>query len=598
MPPVDFTSVARRIFERRKTMTAKLMWRHGRRRAGVISVACITVLIAFVAATGSATAAPVTNVQTVSVESNEAALGGFTLEAPVVLPDPIPIVFTNLTVSAKAQWSGQLTTNLGWDSDKVRQGVDLAVTRSASLASGTLSVKWQLSGEIDGIDFGPTTVETDDVDCDPKFSGGGFDCEATSPSLPLPGGLPSPVPGTFVVAKLGVGVKFDVSPAGAVVSRGFSVGGNRLVGPNDLSLTGSSQTDTLSVPCTAKAGDAADYQLDPYHWMPTTTASEQVKVRIVNTLDPIGLIELFDWTSIGIGSTIVSTPTFDLTGSGFITPMGALLANNVKPTIAPAGPFSGDEGSAIAFSANVSSQCPIDSYVWDFSNGTKSFGPSPKRAFGDNGAFDGQLTVTDVTGLSTTRSFSVDVSNVKPSVNAGPDTTADWGRVVQFNGQATDPGSNDQATLQYSWEFGDGSPSATGGSSVVHAYAAPGDYTATLSVCDKDGGCATDSRIVHVTKRDTTLGYTGTLYSAPSKTVTLTANLVDEYGQAVSGKKVTFQLGTQSAVATTDQNGNAAGNIKLTLKPGSYTLNALFPAGDARYNNSGDVGRTFVIGNK
>jgi len=40
------------------------------------------------------------------------------------------------------------------------------------------------------------------------------------------------------------------------------------------------------------------------------------------------------------------------------------------------------------------------------------------------------------------------VSNVKPSVNAGRDTTADWGRPVQFNGQATDPGSNDQATLQ------------------------------------------------------------------------------------------------------------------------------------------------------
>ncbi len=109
---------------------------------------------------------------------------------------------------------------------------------------------------------------------------------------------------------------------------------------------------------------------------------------------------------------------------------------------------------------------------------------------------------------------------MKPSVNAGPDTTEDWGRAVQLNGQATDAGSNDQSTLQYTWTFGDGSPSATGGPNVAHAYATPGDYTATLQVCDKDGGCDTDSLIVHVTKRETTLGYTGPLFSAPSKTVT------------------------------------------------------------------------------
>jgi hypothetical protein len=37
---------------------------------------------------------------------------------------------------------------------------------------------------------------------------------------------------------------------------------------------------------------------------------------------------------------------------------------------------------------------------------------------------------------------------------------------------------------------------------------------------------------------------------------------------------------------------------QLTLKPGSYALSANFPAGDAKYNASGDTGLTFVIGNK
>src|SRR5262249_20744258 len=227
--------------------------------------------------------------------------------------------------------------------------------------------------------------------------------------------------------------------------------------------------------------------------------------------------------------------------------------------------------------------------------GTTSYGPTPLRPFNDGGVYDGKLTVRDVTGLSTTQDFTVTVANVKPLVNAGPDTTSDWGRPVQFNGQATAPGSADQATLQYSWDFGDGSPSADGGRSVAHTYATPGVYTATLKVCDEDGLCNSSARVIHVTKRDTTLSYTGPLSSSPSKLVTLTADLVDQYGQPLVGKKVNFVLGAQTATATTDANGHASVSLKLTQKAGSYPLSATFPTGDAKYNGSSDSG-TFVIG--
>jgi hypothetical protein len=575
-----------------RVLSTRFVRRRGRHVMQAVLAVCLTGFAAVLLA-GPAAAAPTTNSQVVSVASNEAQLGGFELQAPIVIPDPLPIVLTNLTVSAKAQWSGEITTDLAWDSDKVRQGADLDVSRTASLTSGKLRVTWQLSGEIDSIDFGPLTIDTDNVSCDPKLSGGGFDCEADSPGLGLPGAIPSPL--GFFVPKLGIGVKFDVTPAGAVVTRGFSLGGNQVVGPDDLSLTNGLQSEKLSVPCKAKAGDAVGYKLDPYHWKPVTTASEQVEIRIVEALDPFGVTELFDIAKIKIGSAIVSNPAFDLTGTGFLTSMGSLLANNVTPTIGPLGPFSGSEGTAIPLSATTVSQCPIASYVWEFSNGTKSFGPSPQRAFDDNGVYDGQLTVTDVTGLSTTQSFAVSVANVKPSVNAGPDTTSDWGRTVQFNGQATDPGSGDQGTLQYTWSFGDGTPSASGGPTVLHSYATPGDYVATLKVCDKDGGCDADTRSIHVTKRETTLGYTGPLSSPPSKTIALTANLVDEYGQPVIGAKVTFVLGSQTATGTTDAGGHVSVDVKLTQKSGSYAFSATFPAGDAKYDTSSDSG-TFVIG--
>src|SRR3954453_8498765 len=320
----------------------------GRGTRAVLAL-CLAPVAAITIATGSASAAPADNTQTVPVKSNEAARGGFKLQAPVVIPDPllpVPIVLTDLTVSAKATWDGDLTTKLAWDDSKVRQGADLKVAREATQTSGTMHFKWQVAGGIGGIDFGPTTIDKDNVTCDPKLSGGGFECETDSPGIALPGAVPSPL--GFFVVKVFIGAKFDVTPEGAVVSRGLSIGGNSVVGPDDLSLVESAQSETVSMPCTAKAGDAVQYGLDPYHWTPVSTATEQVKFKLVEALDPFGVTELFKIVDGGVGSAIVTNPNFDLTGTGFTTAMGSLLANNIKPTIAPLGTFSGPEGSAIS----------------------------------------------------------------------------------------------------------------------------------------------------------------------------------------------------------------------------------------------------------
>jgi len=573
--------------------------RHTRMRR--LFAIALAVVAAGVVGAGPSTAAPTSNSQPVDVVSGQQDLTGYVIPGPIVLPAPLPIVLTNLHIDASAKWSGNVTTNVGWDSDKVRQGQTLDVSRRASATSGKIDVKWTLEGFADGVHFGPTNISKDNISCAPKLSDGTLQCDGSSAEIPLgslPSGIPLPGPPLFV-AMLGIGVRFDVTPEGFIVTRNFTIGGNPVAGPDDLPLGDAPQVDSLSVPCSAKAGDAVDYALDPYEWTPSTTATQQTRVRIILAYDPTGASEVSQvGGDIDLGPAAVSNFAFDLTGAGFKTPMGALLANNISPTIAPLGPFSGDEGSPISFSASVDSQCPIASYVWEFSNGTKSFGPSPQRAFGDNGTYDGQLTVTDITGLSATRDFTVSVANVPPSVNAGPDTTEDWGRPVAFNGQATDPGWIDQPTLQYTWTFGDGSPSATGGPSVTHAYALPGTYVATLMVCDKDESpltCPSDTRTVFVTSRDTTLGYTGPLSSSPSKTIALTAHVVDEYGEAVQSRKVTFVLGAQTAVGTTDSTGTASASIKLSQKPGSYLLSASF-AGDTKYNASDDAGLTFVVG--
>src|SRR5215475_14397369 len=172
------------------------MWYLTKFRAALVA-ACLTGLAAILFA-GPAAAAPTSNSQAVPVVSNTAQLGGFQLQAPIVIPDPLPIVLTNLTFTSTAQWSGDITTKVGWNSDSVRQGSKLDVDRSAPLTDGKIHVEWQVSGEIDGISFGPTSIDSDDVDCTPALTGGNLSCEGSSDGLPLPGAIPSFIPFTEI----------------------------------------------------------------------------------------------------------------------------------------------------------------------------------------------------------------------------------------------------------------------------------------------------------------------------------------------------------------------------------------------------------------
>ena len=407
---------------------------------------------------GPAAAAPTTNTQIVSVKSGEANLGGFQLQAPVILPDPVPIVLTDLTVSAKATWTGDLTTKLGWDNDKVRQGADLRGGRLASQTSGTLTSSGSSRARSTGStsDRRRSTRTTYSVIRSSRAEAS----SARRTRRPATAGLDSL---TARVLRRQALHRRQVRrhPEGAVVTRGFAVGGNRSSGRT----ISRSPTPRRARSSRCRAPRARVTRPVPARSLPLEARHH--RDRTGRDQDRRGPRSVWHHRAVRrrqdpVGSAIVSNPSFDLAGSGFLTSMGALLANNIKPTIAPFGTFSGQEGSAVSLSANVSSQCPIDSYVWEFSNGTKSYGPDAaahvRRQRRLRRAADG----TDVTGLRRRRAYGRRLER-EASVNAGPDTTADWGRLVQFNGQATDPGSSDRA------------PCSTPGASATGRRAQPAD---------------------------------------------------------------------------------------------------------------------------
>lgn len=165
---------------------------------------------------------------------------------------------------------------------------------------------------------------------------------------------------------------------------------------------------------------------------------------------------------------------------------------------------------------------------------------------------------------------------------------------MAFNGTGNDPSSVDQSTLAFTWNFGDGSPSASGGPNVTHSYATPGTYTATLTVCDSNGACASDARDVIVGKRATTLGYLGANTATFATPTTVNASLTDELGQPVSGRSVSIQVGSAAAVsATTDGTGLASASFTPQVGAGTYSVASNF-GGDSLYKPSAASGSMTV----
>jgi PKD repeat protein len=133
----------------------------------------------------------------------------------------------------------------------------------------------------------------------------------------------------------------------------------------------------------------------------------------------------------------------------------------------------------------------IASYSWNWGDGsTASAGATATHTYATAGAYIITLTVTDNLGATGTATQSIVAStgNLPPSAHVENFTVAGLG--VTFEGH----GHDDANGLTHAWNFGDGTPVATltgqlsdVNSTVIHAYAAAGTYTCTLTVTDAGG---------------------------------------------------------------------------------------------------------------
>jgi uncharacterized repeat protein (TIGR01451 family) len=145
---------------------------------------------------------------------------------------------------------------------------------------------------------------------------------------------------------------------------------------------------------------------------------------------------------------------------------------------------------------------------WNFGDGnkqsellpTKTYSSSATYTYTARGTYTVTFKVTDTKGATTSTTIQVTVE-APPIVKLGDDIALDVGEAFNFTGGFTDP--DGKPRYDYLWKFGDGNTSV--GKTfkektldVDHTFNAPGEYTVTLEVSDKNGNKGSDTLIVNV----------------------------------------------------------------------------------------------------
>ena len=123
----------------------------------------------------------------------------------------------------------------------------------------------------------------------------------------------------------------------------------------------------------------------------------------------------------------------------------------------------------------------VNSYSWDFGDGTTGGGPNPTHVYTEPGVYRVTLTIT---GDKVGECSNQDTDDLMVTVHDAP--IADFqcvniiplGDKVEFD--ASSSSSRMSNITKYSWEFGDGNFAE--GAAVTHTYMNPGNYIVTLTV--------------------------------------------------------------------------------------------------------------------
>ena len=194
-----------------------------------------------------------------------------------------------------------------------------------------------------------------------------------------------------------------------------------------------------------------------------------------------------DGNSDGIGSGGSVTLSYDGNiifnnaqfGVQAIVPFQVNLADTTDTTAPEASieKFLNQDTGLLTITANTIGSSEIDSWSWDFGDGTTAVGQEAEHLYTENGEYTITLTIVGSNGVSNTVTEVVEVK-VLPNSTFTISQTEGSDDVVTFT---------DESSFAdfYIWNFGDGNNVSTVGT-VEHTYAENGTYDVCLTVANAE----------------------------------------------------------------------------------------------------------------
>ena len=199
------------------------------------------------------------------------------------------------------------------------------------------------------------------------------------------------------------------------------------------------------------------------------------------------------------GDNGVYLVTLTVIGPNYLATDQLIIAvSNVAPTVNAGLDQTVNEDDVVNFSGAFEDPGSSDTHVikWYFGDGSTDSGDLyPTHIYTDNGLYTAILIVTDDDGGVGIDIMNVNVLNVIPVANAGPNQVTFDGEIILLNAGNSWDTPSDLPNLEYNWDFGDDTYGT--GILTTHSYLKSGIYSVTLTVIDNDGGM--DSNTLTVT---------------------------------------------------------------------------------------------------
>ena len=311
-------------------------------------------------------------------------------------------------------------------------------------------------------------------------------------------------PQTGCSAPLQVRFTSSVSPAGSYSYLWDFGDGGTSSAPNPIHLYTTTGDFTITLTVTDPNGCQETVQKDNFVLINTPAADFQALSTTVCTGQPVQFENLstgadgYLWTFGDGGTSTGVNPTHTYAAPGTY-PVSLTATNSagcsdfegksgyITVYTAPAVSFTVDDnrGCDLPFQATFTDQSigNIVTWYWEFGNGNFANGQNPTTTYNAPGTYDVSLTVTTANGCQGTATIPDYIVVAPPVANflLGPDEGC-LPLTVNFLNLSTSPAD---PIVGYAWTFGDGNVSSQ--ASPTHTYAAPGQYTVSLTVTTQSG---------------------------------------------------------------------------------------------------------------